>query len=156
MGCPRPIVHHISSHLALSPFFMIHSSIVVPARSLRKQSRLRLHWLLTSTPYFPVREAQDMRHSAPAWRSLATSPTQMQTQFGWSYPEGSKSARGWVTIERNQESFSEEADYECKQGIRINISRLFNCKCYRIHIFMNGNGKTALPMNSVIWYKWES
>ena len=50
-----------------------------------------IHMIL---PFFPVREAQDMRHSAPASRSLATLPTQMQTQFGWSYPEVSESARG--------------------------------------------------------------
>ena len=31
-------------------------------------------------PYFPVLKGQDMRHSAPASRSLATWPSQMQTQ----------------------------------------------------------------------------
>ena len=38
-------------------------------------------------PYFPVLKAQDMRHSAPASRSLAARPNQMQTQrtkiAGW-------------------------------------------------------------------------
>ena len=36
-----------------------------------------IHMIL---PYFPVLKAQDTRHSAPAWRSLATWPSQMQTQ----------------------------------------------------------------------------
>ena len=35
-----------------------------------------IHMIL---PYFPVLKAQDMRHSAPASRSLATWPNQMQT-----------------------------------------------------------------------------
>ena len=35
-----------------------------------------IHMIL---PYFSVLKAQDMRHSAPAWRSLATWPSQMQT-----------------------------------------------------------------------------
>ena len=36
-----------------------------------------IHMIL---PYFPVLKAQDTRHSAPASRSLATWPDQMQTQ----------------------------------------------------------------------------
>ena len=35
----------------------------------------------TILPYFPVLKAQDMRHSAPASRSLATWSDQMQTHF---------------------------------------------------------------------------
>ena len=37
----------------------------------------------TILPYFPVLKAEDMRHSAPASRSLATWPDQMQTQILW-------------------------------------------------------------------------
>ena len=36
-----------------------------------------IHMIL---PYFPVLKAQDMRHSAPASRSLVTWPSQMQTE----------------------------------------------------------------------------
>ena len=47
-------------------------------------------------PYFPVLKAQDVRHSAPASRSLATWPNQMQT-----HSEGeSRSLRDDVAVER--------------------------------------------------------
>ena len=44
-------------------------------------------------PYFPVLKAQDMRHSAPASRSLATWPSQMQTQV--LSPKSSRRSLPW-------------------------------------------------------------
>ena len=71
-----------SLHLAFS-LLMIHLSLplldchfeTTPDYDLTDSD---IHMIL---PYFPVLEAQDMRHSPPASRSLATWPDQMQTHM---------------------------------------------------------------------------
>ena len=56
----------------------------------------------------------------------------------------------WMSYAReNQESYSEEADYECMQDTDQYQSTV-QLEMLEDHIYMNGNGKTALPMNSVI------
>ena len=71
----------VSLHLAFS-LLMIHLSLLFlhghfgtnPDNDLTDSD---IHMIL---PYFSVLKAQNMRHSAPASRSLATWPSQMQTQ----------------------------------------------------------------------------
>ena len=48
----------------------------------------------TFLPYLPVVKAQDMRHSAYASRSLATWPSQMQTQF-WAIGQDNRCGKAW-------------------------------------------------------------
>ena len=49
----------------------------------------------TFLPYLPVLEAQDTRNSAPASRSLATWPSQMQTQVMSPKKVRQENFRGW-------------------------------------------------------------
>ena len=56
----------------------------------------------------------------------------------------------WMSYDReNQESYSEEADYESMQDTDQYQSTV-QLEMLEEHIFMHGNGKTALPMHSVI------
>ena len=54
-----------------------------------------IHMILS---YFPVLKAQDMRHSAPASRSLATWPDQMQTHFSKASPASRKIKTNFFTF----------------------------------------------------------
>ena len=62
---------------SLSCLTRLCCSRTVTSRSIPTMTSLTIHMFL---PYFPVLKAQDTRHSAHASRSLATWPSQMQTQ----------------------------------------------------------------------------
>ena len=80
----KTVFAHVS-YLSISLFslLMIHpSSLLFPHGHIETNpdydfTDSDIHMIL---PYFPVLKAQDVRHSAPASRSLASWPDQMQTQ----------------------------------------------------------------------------
>ena len=82
-GAKKVLVAHVSSlsPSRLLPSLMIHLSLLFLYGHLEvttpdyDPADDPIHMIL---PYFPVLKAQDVRHSAPASRSLATWPNQMQ------------------------------------------------------------------------------
>ena len=64
----------------------------------------------TILPYFPVLKAQDMRHSALASKSLATWPSQMQTQV--MSPTSSTRSLLWTTTQCSMKSLTSPKTHE--------------------------------------------
>ena len=82
----------ISLHLAFS-LLMFHPCL------LFLHTRFDITFLSTFLPNFPVLESQDTRHSAHASRSLATLPSQMETQV--MSPTSSTRILPWMMTRRS-------------------------------------------------------